>query len=122
EVIAEVAVILRRDPDRVVGADAAFILKDSLPARRSKEDYLETIPEIVIEVRSKNDSMNEVRAKKEEYFTAGVREVWVLDPRDHTVAIHQAGKPVSVLGEADSLTTPLLPGFAVPIAKLFAGS
>src|SRR6185312_289012 len=111
EVWAEVAIILRRNPDRVVGADAAFILKASLPVQRSKEDYLETIPEIVIEVRSKNDSMNEVRAKKEEYFAAGVREVWVLDPRDRTVAIHEAGKPVSVLGETDSLTTPLLQGF-----------
>ena len=45
----EVSVILRRGPDRVVGADAAFITLKSLPIRRSSEGYLETIPELVVE-------------------------------------------------------------------------
>jgi Uma2 family endonuclease len=71
-------------------------------------------------VRSKNDSTNEVRAKKDEYFDAGVQLVWVLDPGDRTVAAHQPGQPVQMFGENDTLTTPLLPGFAVPLAELFA--
>jgi Uma2 family endonuclease len=117
---AEVAIVLRRNPDRVVGADAAFILAASLPVRLSKEGYLETIPEIVVEVRSKNDSLNEVRAKKEEYFDAGVKLVWVLDPGDRTIAAYEPGQSVKTFGLADTLTTPLLPGFAVPVVKLFA--
>ena len=122
EVCAEVGIVLRRKPDRVVGADAAFILTASLPARRSKEGYLETIPEIVVEVRSKNDSSNEVRAKKEEYFAAGVQLVWVLDPDEKTVAAYQPGCDVQLFTCADSLSTPLLLGFSIPVAKLFAGS
>jgi len=118
EVRAEVGIVLRRNPDRVVGADAAFILTASLPVRRAKEGYLETIPEIVIEIRSKN----EVRAKKQEYFDAGVKLVWVLEPDDRTVAAHEPGKPVKLFTTADTLVTDLLPGFAVPVAKLFAGS
>ena len=122
EVRAEVGVVLRRDPDRVVGPDAAFILTASLPVRLSKEGYLETIPEIVVEVRSKNDSMNKVRAKKEEYFAAGVRLVWVIDTDDKTVAAHEPGKPVRVFQATDVLTTFLLPGFAVSVEKLCPGS
>ena len=122
EVRGEVGIILRRNPDRVPGADAAFILSESLPVRRSKEGYLETIPELVVEVRSKNDSTNEVRAKKEEYFDAGVKLVWVIDPDDRTVTAHQPGQPAHVFAEADTLTCPLIPGFAVPVAKLFVGS
>lgn len=122
EVRAEVGIILRRNPDRVVGADAAFILKASLPVRRAKEGYLETIPEIVVEVRSKNDRMNEVRAKKEEYFDAGVKLVWVIDPDQRTVAAHEPGAPVKTFTIVDVLTTELLPGFAVPVEKLFTGS
>ena len=38
---------------------AAFILTASLPVRQSTEGYLETIPEIVVEVRSKNDTGRE---------------------------------------------------------------
>ncbi|MFO0801867.1 MAG: Uma2 family endonuclease [Gemmataceae bacterium] len=122
EVRAEVGIILRRNPDRVVGADAAFILNASLPVRRAKEGYLETIPEIVVEVRSKHDRMNEVRAKKEEYFDAGVKLVWVVDSDDRTVAAHEPGKPVKTFTTADILKTDLLPCFAVPVEKLFAGS
>src|SRR5438067_9191860 len=53
----DVAVILWRDPDRVVGADAVFIANASLPIRRSREGYLETIPDLVVEVVSKNDTV-----------------------------------------------------------------
>lgn len=122
EVCAEVGIVLRRKPDRVVGADAAFILTASLPVRRSKEGYLETIPEIVVEVRSKNDSSNEVRAKKDEYFAAGVQLVWVVDTDDKTVAAYRPGRDVQLFTCDDSLSTSLLPGFSVPVAKLFAGS
>src|SRR5262249_48861632 len=52
----DVGIILWRNPDRVVGADAAFIANVSLPIRRSAEGYLETIPDLVVEVRSKNDT------------------------------------------------------------------
>lgn len=117
----EVGIILRRNPDRVVGPDAAFILTASLPARTSPEGYLETIPEIVVEVRSKNDTAPEIVAKADEYFRAGVRSVWVLDPAARTVADHRPDTSVRVFHEADALTCDLLPGFSVPVARLFAG-
>lgn len=115
----ETAVILRRNPDRVVGADAVFLLAASLPPRLSPEGYLETIPELVVEVRSKNDSDAEVTAKVGEYVAAGVRAVWVLEPDDATVSVHTPAAPPTVFGPADTLTSPLLPGFAVPVSRLF---
>lgn len=121
EVRGEVGIVLRRNPDRVVGADAAFILTASLPVRRSPEGYLETIPELVVEVRSPNDSGPEVVAKCEEYFRAGVQVVWVIDPISRTVAAHNADGSVQIVREPDSLTCGLLPGFSVPVANLFAG-
>lgn len=122
EVLAEVAVVLRRNPDRVVGADAAFILTASLPVRRSAEGYLETIPELVVEVRSRNDWTPEIAAKNEEYFAAGVRVVWVIDPAARTVAAHAADGSVQIFRDTDTLACHLLPGFAVPVANLFVGA
>jgi Uma2 family endonuclease len=119
EVGDEVAVVLRRNPDRVVGADAVFLLGPSLPARLSPEGYLETIPDIVIEVRSKNDAAPDVAAKVGEYLAAGVKTVWVADPDDRTVTVHTPGTTPLVLGPADTFTSPLLPGFVVPVAQLF---
>jgi Uma2 family endonuclease len=118
----EVGVILRRNPDRVVGPDGLFILTRSLPARLSPEGYLETIPEIVVEVRSKNDTIPEIAGKTQEYFDAGVVVVWVLDPDARAVTECRAGQPPRVLQPADTLTCDLLPGFAVPVDRLFAGS
>jgi Uma2 family endonuclease len=122
EARGEVSVILRRNPDRVVAPDAAFILTASLPARRSPEGYLETIPELVVEIRSKNDTMPEVVAKNEEYFRAGVQVVWVIDPAARTVAAHAADGSVQIFRDTDALVCHLLPGFAVPVANLFAGA
>ena len=122
EVCGDVGVILRRNPDRVVGPDAAFVLAKSLPVRRSPEGYLETIPEIVVEVRSKNDTNPEIAAKNDEYFQAGVVEVWVIDPNPRTVAVCRVNQSVTVFDDIDTLTSVLLPGWGVPVANLFVGS
>lgn len=119
---AEVGIVLRRNPDRVVGADAAFILTASLPVRSSTEGYLETIPELVVEVRSKNDTRPELASKREEYFDAGVKLVWIIDSNSSTVTAHERGQPDRVFSETETLTCPLIPGFAVPVSKLFTGS
>ena len=117
---SEVGVILRRNPDRVVGPDAAFIANRSLPVRTSPEGYLETIPELVIEVRSKTDTLLELRGKVAEYLAAGVQIVWVIDPRSKTVTVYRPGQDVSELRSGDVLTAEgVLPGFLAPVAELF---
>ena len=117
---AEVSVILRRNPDRVVGPDAAFVTKRSLPTRTSRENYLETIPELVVEVRSKNDALSGLRNKAQEYLQAGVQIVWVIDPSARTVGVYSPGASVQTLREGDTLTAKgVIPGFKVPVAELF---
>ena len=118
----EVGVILRRNPDTVRVPDAAFVLKRSLPVRNSPEGYLETIPELVVEVRSKNDSLPETRRKAEEYLDAGVQIVWVIDPASKTVTVFRANQAVRKLGIGDILKAEkVIPGFRVPVADLFGG-
>ncbi len=115
-----VGVILWKNPDRVVGPDAVFIAKESLPIRTSKEGYLETIPELVVEVRSKNDTGPEISKKVQDYFKAGVRVVWVSDPGKRTVTIFRPGQKAKVLRENDVLTIPdIIPGFELPVRNVF---
>lgn len=68
----EVGIVLRRGPDRVPGADAAFLTTDQLPARYSREGYLETIPKLIVEIRSKNDTPTEIETKA----ASTSRRVW----------------------------------------------
>jgi Uma2 family endonuclease len=116
----EVGVILWRNPDRVVGADALFVTNASLPLRRSSEGYLETIPELVLEVRSKNDTQPAVERKVGDYITAGVRVVWVANPEARTVTIYRRDVPPQELGVNDTLTADeCIPGFRLPVSDIF---
>src|SRR5712691_5539159 len=115
----EVAVILRRNPDRVVGPDDVFITNASLPIKLSPEGYLETIPELIVEVRSKNDTDKEVQSKVDEYIQAGVKVVWVADPRAQTITIHRPQPSPQVLGADDFLTVPdIMRGLSVKVRDL----
>ena len=115
----EVGIVLRRGPDRVPGADAAFLTADQLPARYTREGYLETIPKLVVEIRSKNDATPEIESKVGEYLAAGVVEVWVLDPDLQTIAKHRLDG-VRTFGSGETLASDLLPDFNVPVALFFA--
>jgi Uma2 family endonuclease len=118
--LGEVAIILRRNPDRVFAPDAAFIARRSLPVRTSPEGYLETIPELVVEVRSKNDRVAAIRAKADSYLKAGVILVWVIDPVKKAVGIYRRRQRARELRMGDTLTAEsVIPGFRVAVAELF---
>jgi Uma2 family endonuclease len=116
----EVAVVLERDPDHVYGADIAFVAKQSLPARESPEGYLESIPELIVEIRSKNDSTSEIATKVADYLKAGVLLIWVVEPDRESVVEHRPNSQPKVHPKTDSLTCEdIIPGFQLPLADLF---
>ncbi len=114
----EVGIVLWRNPDRVVGADAVFIATASLPIRRSPEGYLETIPDLVVEVRSPNDTWASIQRKVADYLAAGVKVVWVVDAPSRQVMEHRPGRAAAVFGENDTLTVPdIIPGFQLAVRE-----
>ena len=117
----ETGVVLWRDPDRVVGVDVAFIAAASLPVRLSPEGYLETIPQLIVEIVSKNDSAPSVLRKVEDYLQAGVVAVWIVDPFAQPVTEHRRGVPPKVFTAADTLAVEdIIPGMRWTPAELFA--
>jgi len=113
---------IRRNPDRVRGADLIFISYDRLPQDAEIVAGVMThVPELVGEVKSPSDTWNEVFGKVEDYLTLGVTAVIVVDPETRTVLVLRRDQPQATFSEADTLTVPdVLPGFAVPVAHLFA--
>ena len=112
-------VVLGRQPDLIRAPDLLFATSDQLPLRKSKEGYCETIPRIVVEIRSKNDPVREVTEKLGEYLAAGVVEAWLVDPFRQLVEIHSAAG-VRTFGPSDTVVSLVLPGFAAPVAGLIA--
>jgi Uma2 family endonuclease len=109
-----VGIVLTRNPDHVAGADAVFITNSRLPIRRTPEGYLETIPELIVEVRSKNDTLAALERKAQDYLQASAVVVWVIDPINRNVVEYRQGGASRTYAEDDTLTVPdLIPGFAL---------
>jgi Uma2 family endonuclease len=117
----EVAVVLERKPDHIVGADAAFIANRSLPTKESAEGYLETIPELIVEVRSKNDTASEIAEKVADYLRAGSKLVWALDSATSTVIEYRPNTPPKTYRASDTLECDdVIREFRLPLSQLFA--
>jgi len=120
EVYQDITTILSPELQRVVEPDLVVILG-------GRNDiggliYVEGVPDIVVEILSSDRSHDLVR-KRQIYAEAGVREYWILDPRHDTVTLLELRGGVyaarAELAAGDALTTPLLPGLAVPLAAIF---
>lgn len=107
---------------QVRGPDLAFVSWDRSPGRRRSTDPIPLLsPDLVVEVLSPGNTRAEMERKRGEYFRAGVRLVWEVDPRARTVRVYDAADRFTDLSAADTLSgDPVLPGFALPLAQLFA--
>lgn len=111
----------RTDPDGVRGADVMFISYTTLPSEVPTPKGAVTPPvELVAEVRSPTDSLNEMMAKALEYTDAGVKVVLLLDPDGRFAAVFRKDQLPQRFEADQTLTLPdVLPGFAVPVASFF---
>jgi Uma2 family endonuclease len=117
----EVGIYTRRGPDRVRGADLVFLSRERA-AEGPPEGFLEMAPELVVEVVSPNDRWQDVRQKIEEYFVAGVEQVWVVDPDKRSILVYRSSTQAKNFEEQDTLTGEgTLTGFVLPVAELFRG-
>lgn len=114
----EVGIYIHRNPDRVRGADLAFISKKRLP--EPPKGFLEVAPELVVEVVSPGDRWQEVEEKLEEYFSIGVQWVWVVEPANRAVLVFHSSTEMQKFEEGDTLTGEgVLEEFSLPVASLF---
>lgn len=108
------------EADRVRRPDVSFIRQGRLSAEQFREGHCRIFPDLVVEVASPNDLYYDVQHKVQEYLTAGVTMVWVVDPPERSVMVYRRGGPVERLEENDQLSgDPVLPGFAVRVGDLF---
>jgi len=112
-------IITQRDPDTVRGADISFYSYQRVPKGQSPIGYAGASPEIVFEVVSPTNTRREIALKTGEYLNAGINVVCVVDPQFQTVNLHYPDQPVERLQAEDALTFQDLPGFSLPVARLF---
>ena len=120
ETLSETGIILSRNPDSVAGPDVMFVSKRSMPIRESSEGYLETIPELIVEIRSKNDTSGHLNRKTAAYLRAGAELVWIVDPSAETISEHRQQVPEKIYRHGDILhCDDIIPDFRLPLVELF---
>jgi Uma2 family endonuclease len=120
---AETGFILFTNPDTVRAPDAAFVSRERIPPGGIPEKFWPGAPDLAVEVLSPSDTLYEVDEKIEEYLEAGVRLVWIVNPRKRTVTIYSPGAEPRRLAEDEALDgRDVLPGFQYNLRRLFAGS
>jgi Uma2 family endonuclease len=102
--------------------DVSFVSWDQLPAREiPAEPILKLAPALAVEVLSKGNTEKEMARKLGEYFRAGVRLVWFVDPRTRTVKVYTDPENFVELTEGQTLGGgDVLPGLAIPVREIFA--
>jgi Uma2 family endonuclease len=79
------------------------------------------VPDLAVEVLSEGNTPREMEQKLQEYFTAGVRLVWYVDPVRQEVHVYTAPDQRKVLTADHTLHGgEVLPGFTLPLRQLFA--
>jgi Uma2 family endonuclease len=104
----------------VVEPDIVYISK----ARTSvlTEKNVQGAPDLAIEVLSETTEKIDRTTKLKLYGRFGVQEYWIIDPDGPTAQIYRRGPQgldlAATLTAADALTSPLFPGFSLPLTRL----
>lgn len=105
----------------VLEPDLIFVLNEH---RAILQDWLRGVPDLVIEVLSPGSISIDRGPKLKAYARFGVPEYWIVDPDARAIEIYRqsAGgyELAETCHEGDSVTSPLLPEFVLPVAPVFA--
>jgi Uma2 family endonuclease len=108
---------VRFAPGRILQPDAFVIFGRVAP---SHQGPIDRIPALCVEVLSDNRLYDRV-TKRLLYAVAGVKELWVVDPERGVERWTGKGLASNAM-VSGRLQTPLLPGFALDVRRLVAGS
>jgi Uma2 family endonuclease len=113
---------MRLMPGLVRIPDISFVAWERLPGRQVPNGPLpDLVPDLAVEVLSEGNTAKEMERKLKDYFFAGVRLVWYVDPGRRTVQVYTAPDQRIELGEGQTLDGgAVLPGFTLPLEQLFA--
>jgi Uma2 family endonuclease len=121
-VVQEMIFDLRPQVNRERRPDVAFVSFERwerdrrIPRTRSWV----VIPDLAVEIVSLTNTADNVAEKVQEYFQVGVRQVWVVYPRQAWVYVYTSTTSVRVLVPGDELDGGnVLPGLRLSVRDLF---
>jgi Uma2 family endonuclease len=92
--------------------DVGFVATGRFPDDKVPDDFGDLAPDLAVEVLSLHDRPRHVLDKVGEYLEAGVRLIWVIDPRHGRAVVYRSLSDVRELGAHGELDgEDVVPGF-----------
>lgn len=117
-VTGEVGFRLHLGPETLRAADVAFLSKERLARIADRRGFSNVPPDLAVEVHLPDE--RDMQRKVHQYLAAGVRSVWVIDPRKRTLTQYRPGEQPALIAEMGaSVREPVLPGLECRLRDLF---
>lgn len=112
--------VLGEDPDTLRGPDVAYTREDPALYGGDADGFIRGAPDLAVEVLSPSNRWTDIRRKIDQYFAAGARMVWIVDPQSKSVTVHPSADRSHTIGPDGTLEGDrVLPGLRLPVAELF---
>lgn len=115
--------VLRILPNIGRAGDVTFIAWASLPGGQPppRADRVPAVvPDLVVEVLSESNRPGEMARKRREYFTAGVKQVWEIDPEMRAAIVYTAEDQLTPVPANGAISGgDVLPGFSLSLQEIF---
>ncbi|AWM38324.1 hypothetical protein GobsT_35470 [Gemmata obscuriglobus] len=124
-VVTGEAGFIRLGQDHVRAPDVTFIPWSEFPNDEVPQDeaFWSVAPGLIVEVLSPGNTTAEIDRKLAEFFKAGCKLAWTIDPRAKTAMVYTSAKSFKELDETGTLDGgKVLPGFTLSLAELFAST
>jgi Uma2 family endonuclease len=112
---------LRILPRQVRVPDVCFISWEQFPNRKLPTEPIPFLaPDLAIEILSAGNTEPEMQRKLRDYFAAGVRLVWYIDPSTRSAKSYTTEDQFVEVSDAGVLSgDDVLPGFSLQLGELF---
>ena len=124
---APVDLLIKREPLRTRQPDILYLNADRTGIRGIAElrglQFLETPPDLVVEVLSPSNSRRDIEERLVDYKGIGVLECWLVSPEAETIEVlHLSPGETStkaIFGVDGTLISEVLSEFTLPIREIF---
>lgn len=114
--------VLSESPATVRIPDVSFAPTRRIPREGYHNALWRLAPALAVQVLASQDRFGDVQARIDDYLEAGVRLIWIIELRTRSATVIRPGEHPIILEEDESLDgEDVLPGFTIPLERLFRG-
>jgi Uma2 family endonuclease len=88
--------------------------------KQQREEFPPLCPDFVVELRSRTDSLDSLKAKMQEYIANGALLGWLIDPIEKRVYVYRPAAEAACLDNPETISgEPVLPGFVMALEEVW---